>query len=147
MRRAAALTSLVASLGIAGAAPRPRSRFAAYIDSTLVERRPPKSLPVLVEFVLGCTSGSSAWLASVRQRLARVLGRRVVASIAMHVVVDCASGNDAPPEFLELRPCEASLVAMTPATPNDLVIDSRCRAPTTEDMAALIRSRLGLRRH
>ena len=116
MRRAAALTLLVVFLGAADAAPRPRSRFAAYIDPTLVQRRA-TSLPMSIEFVLDCTSGSATWLAAMRQRLARVLGKRVVASIAMHVVVDCASGNQYPPEFLEPEPCEASLVAIMPAPP------------------------------
>jgi hypothetical protein len=146
MRRAVVLSSLVAVLGAAEAAPRRRSRFAAYIDPALVERHPRTSPPVSVEFVLGCTSASSNWLAAVRQRLTGVLGKRVVASIGMTVVVDCASGNDAPRESLEPEPCDASLVAITPATPNGLVIDFRCRAPTTEEMAALIRSRLGPRR-
>jgi hypothetical protein len=145
VQRALVLTWLLAVLGTADAAPRRRSRFAPYIDPTLVER-PPDPLPMSVEFVRSCTSGSSRWLAAMRQRLARVLGTHVVASIGMKVVVDCASGNDAPRELLEPKPCEASLVAITPASPNDLVIDLRCRAPTTDEMAALIRSRLGLRR-
>jgi hypothetical protein len=147
VRRALALTSLLAFLGAADAAPRRRSRFAAYIDPTLVEHHPPEPLAVSVELVVGCTSGSARWLAAVRKRLARILGTHVVASIDMNVVVDCASGNSAPRELLEPEPCEASLVAITPASPNDLVIDFRCRASTTEEMAALIRSRLGLRRH
>jgi hypothetical protein len=141
------LTSLVVVLGVADAAPRRRSQFAPYIDPALVHHHAPKPLPVSVELVLGCTSGSSTWLAAVRQRLARVLGTRVVASIGMKVVVDCASGTNAPRSLLEPEPCEASLVAITPATPNDLVIDLRCRSSTTEEMAALIRSRLGLHRH
>jgi hypothetical protein len=149
MRRATVLAWLVLFVGAADAGPRPRSRFAAYIDPALVERRPPnlKSLPVSVEFVVDCTSGSSTWLAAMRQRLARVLGNRVVASIAMHVVVDCASGDQHPPEFVEPEPCEASLVAIAPTTPDELVIDCRCHVPTTEDVAAVIRSRLRLRRH
>ncbi len=147
MRRAAALTWLVVFVGAADAAPRPGSRFSAYLDPALAKRRPPESPRVSVELVLDCTSGSSASLAALRQRLARVLGKRVVASIAMQVVVDCASGDEPPPELLEPEPCEASLEAITPATPDDVVIDCRCRAPTTEDVAAVIRSRLGLRRH
>lgn len=75
-----------------------------------------------------------------------MLGKRVVASIGMQVVVDCASGNEYPPELLEANPCEASLLPITPMTPDDLVIDFRCRAPTTEEVAAVIRFRLGMRR-
>jgi hypothetical protein len=150
MWRAAALTSLVVFLGGADAAPRPRSQFAAYIDPALVKPRPPtsRSAPALsVELVLDCTSASSTWLVLLRERLARVLGNRVVASIAMHVVIDCASDEQYPPDSLELEPCKASLDRIMPATPDELVIDCRCGTPATEDVAAVIQSRLRPRRH
>jgi hypothetical protein len=146
MRCVVALTTLVVFLGVADAAPRPRGRFAAYIDPALVQRRPSQSPRVLVEFVVRCTSGSSTWLAAMRRRLVRLLGERRLASTAMQVVVDCVSGNQYPPVFPEAEPCEANLLPVTPATPDGLVIDFRCRAPTTEDVAAVIRSRLGPRR-
>jgi hypothetical protein len=151
VRRTATLTLLVVFLGAADAAPRPRSQFTAYIDPALVKRRPLRSPSasvdfVSVDFVLDCASGSPPWLVAMRQTLARALGNRVVASIAMHVVIDCASGQD-PPEFLEVESCEASHVAVTPATRGDLAIDCRCHAPATEDVAAAIQSRLRLRRH
>jgi hypothetical protein len=145
MRRAATLALLLVWLVAADAAPRPRSRFAAYIDPALVHRRAPKTAPLSIELVLDCTSGSSAWLAAIRERLARELGKRVVASIAMHVVVDCASGNE-DAAVAEPEPCAARLVAITPTTPDDIVIDARCGLPATEEVAAVIRTRLGLRR-
>jgi hypothetical protein len=148
MRRAVAVISLVLFLAVADAAPRPRGRFAAYIDPTLVQPRPPKSPQVSAprvsaEFVLNCVGATSTWLAAMRHRLARVLGERVFASIATYVVVDCASGNE---PVLEPQPCEASLVTITPARPDDVVIDLRCGAPTMEEVTAVIRSRLGRRR-
>ncbi|MEO8699037.1 MAG: hypothetical protein ABI867_03305 [Kofleriaceae bacterium] len=76
----------------------------------------------------------------MRRALTSALGMRVVSQIAMHVVVDCASGEQYP-EFLEPH-CKTTLVAITPTNPNELQIDFRCRAPTTADVAAAIRSRL-----
>jgi hypothetical protein len=127
MRCAAALTALMVVLGAADAASRPRSRFAAYIDPSLGHRKPHVSPRVSVAFVIGCSSGATAWLAAMRLQLARRLGNRVVAPIPMRVVVDCASG--------EADPCDDPIA---PATPGELVVDFRCRAPTTAAVAAAI---------